>query len=95
MIVGPSMVDLVISCEGRNIEKSFVDPWCYYERKMYHVALHGKNGNPKVSEKLQIMNSLAIPNFSILKLPPDPSKKYLGGLLISKIYSLGVKVSAS
>jgi len=95
MIVGPSMVDLVISWEGRNTEKSFVDPWCYYERKMYHVALHGKKRNPNVSEKLHIMNSLATPNFSILKLPPDPSKQYLGGLLISKIYSLGVVISAS
>ena len=91
--VGPSLLNLLISIDTHQIEKSFVDPWCYYERKMFHTVCQEKNFKHFVNpSKLMIRASENLPDFTpLLKTPKIPLNEFKG-VLVHNIYSLGIEL---
>ena len=91
--VGPSMLNLLISIDAHQIERSFVDPWCYYERLMFHTVC--QNEDLKFSSdfsKLLIRPSETLPDYSSLRQLPNIAANQEKGLLVHRIYSVGVEL---
>jgi hypothetical protein len=65
LTVGPSIVDVEIVSSDQKIHKSFLDPWCYYERNMIYSIWSDEKSC--VSHNITINISEIEPNFSILK----------------------------
>jgi hypothetical protein len=91
--VGPSMLNLIISIESHQIEKSFVDPWCYYERIMFLTVCQAKDlkFSSNIS-KLMIRASENLPDYSVLRRLPNISSFQEKGVLVHRVYSVGVEL---
>jgi hypothetical protein len=65
LTVGPSIVDIEVVTHDQKIHKSFLDPWCYYERNMIYSIW--SNSKSYGSNNITIIASEIEPNLSILK----------------------------
>lgn len=91
LIVGPSMLDLIIEGENIDLTRTFVDEWCYYDRKMYHLVFKGRSYPKDGLVSLVFKGSKQLPNYSELKKPIKNEDIKESLLEIKGVYTLGLK----
>ena len=69
VIVGPNMVDLVIEAGGQETLLSLVDPWCYYERRMFRTLWRGGPAVQAAELEISLRAGRIPPDYSVLDKP--------------------------
>jgi hypothetical protein len=86
--VGPNMLNLKIDCGIKVIDYSLVDPWAYYERRMFRRVWKAEKNDEREEFLINIGTSNLKPDYSVTK-KPAPTLVGRRRLVINSIYALG------